>query len=407
MSKPKLKLELSPYQIVGREFLIDHRYTMLADQMGLGKTPQVIATAAELNTPFLVVCPACLKNNWANEIDKFVDNPPEHDIISYAAVAKNEELFKKYPYIAFDESHYLKNTEAKRTLATHHYVQKHKPEYLTLCSGTPIKNRVPEFYSPLKLMSYIPDGFNGDKLTANYYQFCNTFSHARRKTINGMTFTEYEGTRNIPMLKQLLKHKWIRRHAADVLDLPEISETFHSLNKKDTVELENRWHSYLDGGKLTDRMSESKAKNAELKAKATADYVKVLLGNGEPIVIFTDHLKSAAILGEKIKGSKVATGQVPTIKRAEMVADFQAGKLDCLICTYGAMSEGHNIYRASNVVLNDLPWVPTTLEQAIKRIHRRGQTRKCLVHVVKWGPLDEMIYKNLQKKIAVLSKVIG
>lgn len=69
-----LKATPFPYQKKGIEFLnkIDG-IGMIGDEMGLGKSFQTIAYAAQHNLKTVIICPATLKYNWANEIKKFTD----------------------------------------------------------------------------------------------------------------------------------------------------------------------------------------------------------------------------------------------------------------------------------------------------------------------------------------------
>src|SRR5688500_9154417 len=62
---------LFPHQIEGVAFLLGRRRAILADDMGLGKTRQAIVSLrhASPGGPYLVVCPASVKRNWAREID--------------------------------------------------------------------------------------------------------------------------------------------------------------------------------------------------------------------------------------------------------------------------------------------------------------------------------------------------
>src|SRR5512141_1298241 len=62
---------LFPHQVEGVAFLLRRRRAILADDMGLGKTRQAIVAArtAEPGGPYLVVCPASVKRNWAREIE--------------------------------------------------------------------------------------------------------------------------------------------------------------------------------------------------------------------------------------------------------------------------------------------------------------------------------------------------
>ena len=62
---------LYPHQIEGVAFLLGRRRALLADDMGLGKTRQSIIAMTEVEPegPYLVICPASVKRNWAREIE--------------------------------------------------------------------------------------------------------------------------------------------------------------------------------------------------------------------------------------------------------------------------------------------------------------------------------------------------
>ncbi len=61
---------LFPHQIEGVAFLLGRKRAILADDMGLGKTRQAIVALRHVapDGPYLVVCPASVKRNWAREI---------------------------------------------------------------------------------------------------------------------------------------------------------------------------------------------------------------------------------------------------------------------------------------------------------------------------------------------------
>jgi SNF2 family DNA or RNA helicase len=62
---------LFPHQVEGVAFLLGRRRAILADDMGLGKTRQAIVSLRHVAPagPYLVVCPASVKRNWAREIE--------------------------------------------------------------------------------------------------------------------------------------------------------------------------------------------------------------------------------------------------------------------------------------------------------------------------------------------------
>ena len=64
-------IELYPYQKNGIEYALEHKHVIIGDEMGLGKTVQALGVAAHTGKFTLIVCPAYLKQNWKNEINKF------------------------------------------------------------------------------------------------------------------------------------------------------------------------------------------------------------------------------------------------------------------------------------------------------------------------------------------------
>jgi SNF2 family DNA or RNA helicase len=68
--------ELLPFQRAGVEYCCHAKKVLLADDMGLGKSPQSIAVMNTLQIhKYLVFCPASLCDNWAREISKWSISP--------------------------------------------------------------------------------------------------------------------------------------------------------------------------------------------------------------------------------------------------------------------------------------------------------------------------------------------
>jgi SWI/SNF-related matrix-associated actin-dependent regulator 1 of chromatin subfamily A len=125
---------LYPHQVEGVAFLLGRRRAILADDMGLGKTRQAIValTEAEPEGPWLVVCPASVKRNWAREIELArpgsavhivgPDAPPEPEagcwvVVNYDILRKHLDalLAHEWAGIVFDEAHYVKNHTSQRS----------------------------------------------------------------------------------------------------------------------------------------------------------------------------------------------------------------------------------------------------------------------------------------------------
>lgn len=411
-----------PYarQQEGIRAMMKHHYFIMNGKPGVGKTIMTTAVACLTGKKMICIVPSSLKLNWKNEINKYCDlrvrvintgrdlngtYNSDWDILicSYSFINRIEEYAREAEIYAFDEAHYLCNPESQRTQNAHELVERFKPERVLLLSGTPIKNRVLEYYSLLALVSYNPKPTSGVDISIsydNYWKFADTFSHRVEYGIGRRKVVKYEGTRNIPELKRLLKNKMMTMTLEEVTEIPPIQhiDVVVGAGEVDDKLLDD----FLNG---SGHISTSKAKSALSKAKHTVNYVKDLMDQG-PVVVFTDHVKSAESIHKGIKNSGIITGEVNTNKRSQLVEDFQSGKIDCLVCTIGAASVGFTLTRSRDIVFNDLSWVEADNEQARKRIHRVGQEKKARAHYMIGSKTDAKLKKILTKKIKNLEGIV-
>ena len=128
--------EYLPFQKAGIAYALKG-HTLIADEMGLGKTVESLgvinATPDAENV--LVICPASLRLNWAQEAErwltaehwniKIVDskNPASETdnfiIINYDIVAKQKDFLhsREWDVMVADECHYMKNAKTQRSKA--------------------------------------------------------------------------------------------------------------------------------------------------------------------------------------------------------------------------------------------------------------------------------------------------
>ena len=71
LSTMRQRSQLHAYQTKALDFTLHHAQCALWLDMGLGKTRQAVVAATHLepNGPYLVVCPASVKQNWVREIE--------------------------------------------------------------------------------------------------------------------------------------------------------------------------------------------------------------------------------------------------------------------------------------------------------------------------------------------------
>jgi SWI/SNF-related matrix-associated actin-dependent regulator 1 of chromatin subfamily A len=397
---------------------------MLGDEQGLGKTVQAIKAFEECEGITLIVCPAFLKGTWEKEINqwstgrvvyqvkpakKLIEDERGIYIISYDTLHRFELLPR---CVVFDECHYLKNMDAKRTKRAHELIWRVRPELCFLLSGTPIKNCVVEYFSPLKILSYCPTPTNGEKLPEkSQYAFSIRYSNASVRTIytpggRSVDVTEFSGVRNLPRLRQILNGKYLRRTAKQVLDLPEIIDReiyLDDIPKSLQTKLRESFSAFA-GGKVDKETHFATVKKdfALRKCKATINLAVNILDQGEKVVIFSDHREPVKEIASNLSaaGYRVRTimGGMDIELRYKAVQLFQAGGLDAIVCTIGAASTGLTLTAAKNMIFNDICWGYTDLIQARARIHRIGQEEKCVVSYILGGDVDKMIKRRVMIK---------
>jgi SNF2 family DNA or RNA helicase len=243
---------------------------------------------------------------------------------------------------------------------------------------------------------------------AKYRGFSRHFCHVEQLKIRGRRIEKFGGVieERLPELKALLKDKYVRYRVEDVLkDLPELVRKVVPLPlKNDIPGLADAFEAYRQGGKADIR---AKVLSATLKAPLTAEYVNALYEGGSgPVVVFTDHRDSAAILHKLLPGSTAVTGEMDPAMRGLTVVKFQAGKIPFLVATIGALSVGVTLTASQHVVFNDLNWTPTDNEQAVKRISRIGQKKISFAHYIQSTPTDAYIQRTLLQKMESIDKVV-
>ena len=118
-------------------------------------------------------------------------------------------------------------------------------------------------------------------------------------------------------------------------------------------------------------------------------------------MIYSDHREPIQKIAAHF-GVPAITGEMPANKRAQLVAEFQAGNLKYLCATIGALKEGADLFRSKDIVLNDPCWVPGDLTQMMNRIRAIGQKEPRTVHRILGSPQDEKIYSVLEEKMKVI-----
>ena len=390
--------------------------------MGTGKTLICLTLHKQLirnNT--LIVVPAYLLSNWEDEIKKFYPDinykifKNSKDIkyhegvkiylISYGILKASEPLFEWADLVIADEAHSLKHIKTGRTNTFHKLIFENSIKRLVLATGTPITNRVWEFYSLLALCEYDPDKGDSAFLKkfpsyvdfADYFSFTKEFSIRQGKYVRNVT--QWSGIQNTDELKVWLKRVRTRIKLEEVMkgNLPEVIDKDIEFDKVDNPELQAAFDKFaIEGGESV--ASEVKARAALEKVPLTVEYVKELLSSGiEKVLVYSDHVESAKAIARAFDIACI-TGETDIIWRKRLGNAFQDGDSPVLIATLGAFSTGITLTSCHHTVFNDLCWTPGLLDQAKARTRRKGQKKPCFYHYVVKFEQDLIIRKTIISK---------
>lgn len=428
---------LFPHQIEGVAFLLGRRRAILADDMGLGKTRQAIVSLRHLTPggPRLVVCPASVKRNWAREIAVVADDASvlviegtapaalaaEWIVINYDVLGRHIDNLVRVPWAAlvFDEAHYLKNhTSARSKLARQLTIAASaaRPALaVQLLTGTPLTSRPRDLFVLLQLAAH--------PLGRSFLAFAKRYCAAEKGEYGWKT----GGASNIDELTIQLHGVMLRRSKDDVLALPPklrtwlqvavpagtgsraVKKVFELLAGKDSRPAQSRDVELRRRGKLLAFLVEARQSLALAKVASTLDFVRGAIEQGEKVIIFSCFDDPIQKLAKELGPTAVVvTGKTPAAMRQPLVDRFQNDTdVRVFLANIIAGGTGLNLTAATQVVFNDLDWVPTNHWQAEDRAYRIGQTRTVNVtYFVARDTIDDFVQAVLETKAALVSAIV-
>ena len=438
---------LFPHQIEGVAFLLGRRRAILADDMGLGKTRQAIVSLRHLapGGPRLVVCPASVKRNWAREIEVVapgssilviegsapVSPTAEWVILNYDIIGRHIDSLERVPWAAlvFDEAHYLKNhTSARSKLARQ------------LTASAARRDRlVAEGYGATGARGAAPDRNAADQPAARSLRAPAARRPPARTQLSGVRQTLLRGREGGIRLedRRRLQHRRADRpaargHAAALegrravaaAQAPDLAagrsprrdrgaggqEGFRDPRRETRPpgDAARRW-TLRQRGKLLAFLVEARQALAFAKVSATLDFVRGAIDQGEKVIVFSCFDDPIQKLARELGAAAVVlTGKTPAAMRQPLVDRFQHDdEVRVFVANIIAGGTGVNLTAATQVVFNDLDWVPTNHWQAEDRAYRIGQTRTVNVtYFVARNTIDDFVEAVLETKAGLVNAIV-
>ena len=416
---------------------------ILADDMGLGKTLQVLAYLLAMKEagetrPSLIVCPASLVLNWAEECRKFtpqlkclaVDGTAEqrarlaerfeeYDLVvtGYDLLRRDEALYEKHRFYAciLDEAQAIKN----------HTTQKYKAVCkLNSCrrfalTGTPIENRLSELWS---IFSFLMPG---------YLYHYNLFRERFEKPI-----TQDQNRAMTARLNQLTSPFILRRMKSEVLtELPPkiehvtpvpfaeeqkklyLAAVADAKQKLRAIKDEDRMQVFAVLTRLRQiccdpRLMAENWQGGSAKLDACLELVASAVDGGHRILLFSQFTSMLELLQQRLDELGIShftlQGSTPKPVRAQLVRRFNDGEASVFLISLKAGGTGLNLTAADIVIHYDPWWNVAAQNQATDRAYRIGQQNMVQVYkLIAQDTIEEKILQLQQAKQSLADSITG
>jgi SNF2-related domain/SNF2 Helicase protein/Helicase conserved C-terminal domain len=449
--------ELRPYQERGLawlSFLGDLGLgAVLADSMGLGKTPQTLALLAKdgQTRPTLLVCPMSLVGNWEREAAKFTPDLRVHvhhgadrlsgeeltaaleaaDLVitTYGLAARDQEALSQVQWarVVCDEAQNIKNAATRQARA----VRTLPAQSRIALTGTPVENRLSDLWS---IMEFVRPGLLG--------------SAERFRTRYAVPIERNGDDEAADRLKRITGPFVLRRLKTDktiISDLPDklemkvwcnLTPEQASLYQATVSDMMARIEAAEAAGESMERRGLVLATMAKLKQ--VCNHPAHLLGDGSRLdgrsgklarleeicdevitdgdkaLCFTQYAEFGRML-QPYLASRLGCpvlylhGGTPKRQRDAMVAEFQDSAEPALfVLSLKAGGTGLNLTAANHVIHIDRWWNPAVEDQATDRAFRIGQRKDVQVRkFVCVGTLEERIDAMIEEKKALAERIVG
>ncbi|MFB2891698.1 DEAD/DEAH box helicase [Aerosakkonemataceae cyanobacterium BLCC-F50] len=428
----------------------------LADDMGLGKSVQVIARLVNEKVekdsplPTLLIAPTSVVGNWQKEIEKFAPHLRtivhhgnkriqgneefkaaclKHDVVitSFTLARKDEKLLAsvKWQRIVVDEAQNIKNPKAAQTRAI---LKLEAPHKLAL-TGTPVENRLLDLWS---IFNFLNPGYLGKEA-----QFRKLFEIPIQKENDRIKSAT---------LKKLVEPFILRRVKTDpsiINDLPdkveqkvycnltkEQASLYEALVKdvtekiKDSEGIERKGlilSTLLKLKQICNHPAQFLQDGSEFsgershKLSRLVEMVEEAISEGESLLVFSQFKDICDGLERYFKqtchyNTYYIHGGTNREKREQMISQFQAEETEpsVFILSLKAGGVGITLTKANHVFHFDRWWNPAVEDQATDRAFRIGQKKNVFVHkFIAIGTLEERIDQMIEDKKKLSSAVVG
>ena len=431
------------HQKTTASFLTLHRKAFCFNEQGTGKTGSVIWAADYLMRlgivrRVLVICPlSIMESAWRSDLFKFamhrtvdvahgarakrqevINSGAEFVVINFDGVEIVADDIEKagFDLIVVDEANAYKNPSTKRWKVLNHLV---KPDtWLWMLTGTPASQspvdafglarlvnpeRVPKYITAfrdsvmLKVSQFrwVPRP-NSEAIVHEALQPAIRFTKEQCLDLPEMTYV----MRDVPLTPQQQKYYDLMRREMLVNAAGEQITTVNAAANLNKLLQLSGGAVYSDTGEVI-----------EFDASNRLNVLKEVIDeSSHKVLVFVPYRHAIDIISEALRKDytvDVIHGGVSAGKRTQIFEAFQTQPFPrVLVIQPQAASHGVTLHAANTIVY----WSPVmsveTYLQANARVHRAGQKNKSTVIHLQGSPVERKLYKMLQEKVDVHTKVV-
>ena len=422
--EPRLGGELRPFQRAGVKYALESRRLFIADEQGLGKTIEALATLEEDDAyPAVVICPASLKLNWERETAHWLPHRSLHvvvgtgksipkadiTVLNYEIVhAHRERLAISRPKaLILDESHYVKNPQAKRTKSVRRLAESLSADALKIClTGTPVMNHPDELIAQLRIIGRLEEFGSGARFKRRFQG-----AGAEERIHWHLRRTCFVRRLKKDVLPQLPEKRQV------VVPVALENEREYRLAERDVIawlqeqplelsDLEAKVQATLRAERLA-QLNTLRRLAGRGKLGAALAWIDDFLASEEPLVVFASHRELQETVVQRFPDALHVVGADKAQERDRAVHAFQdPDGPQLIVCSTRVAGQGITLTRASNVAFLDLEWSPAMHDQAEDRLHRIGQRDAVTAwYLLAAESIDESMAEVLARKRGIVGAV--
>ena len=415
---------------------------------GTGKTAALIRAGATVGGRQLWITQSVLIPQTLNDIalwrpgarvqriasgKSIVDPDADTVIVSYDLMRRVEiwkQLYRlEWDSAVCDEGHALGHGAAARTRAFYGATVYSKGALFTRCrrvwiaTGTPVLNSPDELHPHLSRL--FPNLIPGKVQKA---QFLDHFCVTVQKTFGPVIV----GARNTDELRGILSKCASRVKLSDVTDLPpltvdtlpvEISPADRraveqSMTDEQRAEL-NVVLTQIEGGDeagwqrlnaMLLPLASTRRVLALAKSRAAIDLIKSEIeGGADRIVLFGVHVAALQAIDDACQGlgARLLMGETAHTLREGAVAGFNAGVVKVLVASVRVAGFGLNLQSARRAIFLETDWTAASIDQAIARLYRAGQTRPVRISILTVADsIDARVADIVRRKRRIVTQLL-